>query len=128
MKHLLDVNVLVALAHGAHPGHARAEAWLVALPASAQLATCSITEIGFVRVSLQTKLCDSVTEAKALLAAMLTAGRFTRLADELGANTLPSYVKTAKETTDGHLLALAKHASAKLATFDDGIPGAELIR
>jgi len=43
MKHLLDVNVLVALAYGAHPGHARAEAWLVALPASAQLATCSIT-------------------------------------------------------------------------------------
>ena len=104
MKHLLDVNVLVALAHGAHRGHARAEAWLVALPANAQLAICSITEIGFVRVSLQTKLSASVVEAKALLAAMLTAGRFTRLADELGANTLPAYVKTAKETTAGHLL------------------------
>jgi toxin-antitoxin system PIN domain toxin len=128
MRHLLDVNVLVALAHGAHPGHARAEAWLVSLPASAQLSTCSITEIGFVRVSLQTKLCASVAEAQALLAAMLTAGRFTRLADSLGADTLPAYVKTAKETTDGHLFALAKHHAAKFATMDDGIPGAELIR
>lgn len=32
------------------------------------------------------------------------------------------------DVTDGHLLNLATHHGAKLATFDTGIPGAELIK
>lgn len=127
MTHLLDVNVVVALAHVSHPGHARAEQWLVSLSAAARIATCSITELGFVRVSVNAMLCGSVAEAKALLAAMITAGRFTRLVDDLGADSLPAFVIKAKDTTDGHLLVLAKRHGAKLATFDAGIPGAERI-
>ena len=128
MRHLLDVNVLVALAYGAHPDHDRAEAWRASLPANAQFASSSITEIGFVRVSLNAKFASSIGEAKALLAAILAQGQFTRLADDLEADTLPSYVKTAKDTTDGHLLTLAKYHRSQLTTFDTGIPGAELIR
>lgn len=127
MTYLLDVNLLLALAHVAHPGHARAEQWLVSQPATADMASCSITELGFVRVSVNAKLCGSIAEAKALLAAMLTAGRFTRLVDDIGADSLPVYVTKAKDTTDGHLLVLAQRRGAKLATFDAGIPGAEHI-
>jgi len=128
VKHLLDVNVLVALAYAAHPNHDHAEAWRASLPSGAQLATSSITEIGFVRVSLNARLSSGVAESRSLLAAILAHGRFTRLVDDLGADTLPAYVKTAGETTDGHLLALARHHGAQLATFDTGIPGAALIR
>lgn len=68
------------------------------------------------------------TEAsKRVLAALTGSPRFIRLTDDLGADSLPAYVKKAAEVTDGHLLALAKRHGAKLATLDTGIPGAELI-
>jgi hypothetical protein len=40
---------------------------------------------------------------------------------------LPPWVKTPKQTTDGHLLELARANSAVLATLDERIPGAYLI-
>ena len=49
------------------------------------------------------------------------------LADDLGADGLPAWVRTPAQTTDGHLLALAQAHAARLATFDAGIPGATLI-
>jgi toxin-antitoxin system PIN domain toxin len=127
VKLLLDVNGLIALLHVAHPDHAKARLWLAATPTVSTFHTCSITELGFVRVSLAAKLCTSVTEAKGMLAALLAQPRFTRLADDLGADSLPAYVKKPAEVTDGHLLALATRHGAKLATLDTGIPGAELI-
>ena len=127
MMFLLDVNVLVALGHAAHPSHEKAETWLASITADSQLATCSITEIGFIRVSLNARLADSVDEAKALLEAIRASGRIKRLSDDLGADSLPAYVKKAKDTTDGHLLALARHHAAKLVTFDTDIPSAHLI-
>jgi hypothetical protein len=42
-------------------------------------------------------------------------------------STLPSWVKSPAQTTDGHLLQLAKANGAVLATLDAGIPGAYLI-
>lgn len=128
MKVLVDVNGLIALVHVAHPDHGKARLWLAATQAGSTFHTCSITEIGFVRVSLAAKLCATVAEAKGMLAALLNSSRFSRLADDLGADTLPSYVKKPADVTDGHLLNLATHHGAKLATFDTGIPGAELIK
>lgn len=126
MTRLLDVNALIALALAVHPDHTKAETWAASHTAS--LATSSITEIGFVRVSVNAKLCADVAEAKQVLATMISAPRFVRLADDLGAASLPAYVKKAADVTDGHLLALAMHHGAKLSTFDTGIPGADLIR
>lgn len=79
------------------------------------------------RVSLAAKLCTTVAEAKGMLAALLAQSRFTRLSDDLGADSLPAYVTKPADVTDGHLLALAARHGAKLATLDTGIPGAELI-
>ncbi len=52
MTYLLDVNALLALAHTRHVNHADAKHWLGSLPLDADFATCSITELGFVRVSV----------------------------------------------------------------------------
>jgi hypothetical protein len=52
---------------------------------------------------------------------------FLFLGDELGAQRMPPWVKTGNQTTDGHLLELASAYSAKLATLDARIPGAEFI-
>jgi hypothetical protein len=47
--------------------------------------------------------------------------------DSLGAEALPDWVTKSSQTTDGHLSALAASQSARLATFDSGIPDAEII-
>ena len=129
MIYLLDVNALIALAHQAHAHHPEASAWLARLGAGDSWATSSITEIGFVRVSVQAGLQPSVSDAKAALKSLKASApsSVALLADDLGAADLPAYVTKPAAVTDGHLLALAKRHGAKLATFDAGIPGAELI-
>lgn len=127
MIHLLDVNVLLALGHVAHPDHAIAIRWFASQPPSDNFATCSISEIGFLRVSLNARFVADLAEAKNALAGLLSSPRFTRLNDPLGFDTLPRYVIKAADITDGHLLALATHHHAKLCTLDTGIPGAELV-
>jgi predicted nucleic acid-binding protein len=49
MKYLLDVNALVALGFTHPEFHSRVAAWIKAVRFPA-LVTCSITELGFVRV------------------------------------------------------------------------------
>jgi predicted nucleic acid-binding protein len=52
VKYLLDVNVLVALGFIHHEFHDRMAAWIKA-QRFPELATCSITELGFVRALSQ---------------------------------------------------------------------------
>jgi toxin-antitoxin system PIN domain toxin len=127
--YLLDVNALLALGHAAHVHHSRVGAWLVSLVDGDGLATCSITELGFVRIAPQARLSPSVAAAKELLVRLTSSDRptFTRLADDLRADALPDWVMSPAQTTDGHLSELARRRSARLATLDEGIPGAFLI-
>ncbi len=130
MSWLLDVNALVALAHQGHADHPRLIRWFASLIGSeAKLATCAITEVGFVRVSLQAGFEKDAPGAVETLSGLKQSSRvpFILIADELGADRLPSYVLSAKQITDGHLLELAKEFSLSLATLDKGIPGAFLI-
>ena len=55
MKYLLDVNGLVALGFLQHEFHERVASWVHTLTTRGvpELATCSITELGFVRVLAQ---------------------------------------------------------------------------
>lgn len=110
MNYLLDVNALIALAHASHVHHGRALAWFRSLPTSGTtLGTCALTELGFVRVSVQTGLQTDVASARQALAALKTSSRvkFELLADSLGAETLPAFARTPNRLTDGHLLVLA---------------------
>ena len=93
------------------------------------LHTCSICELGFVRVSVQAGLQSDVASSRTALAQLKASSKilFTLLSDDLGADCLPAYAKVPNKLTDGHLLELARHHGAKLATLDTGIPGAFLI-
>ena len=126
MKYLTDVNLLLALAYGNQHGHDKALLWYASHMTS-QGHTCSIVEIGFLRVSVQAKLQPSVADAQVVLAALKESAGFTLLQDDVGADEMPDYVKTTAEITDGHLVALAQRHGAQIATFDKGIPGALLV-
>jgi hypothetical protein len=129
MKYLLDVNVLVALGVIDHEFQDGVAVWLRAQEWP-PLATCSITELGFVRVLAHSPAYGyTVCEARALLLRPKKA-RTLPLAfipDDHDISHLPAWVKTPKQTTDGHLVQLAGANGAVLATLDEKIPGAYLI-
>jgi uncharacterized protein len=128
MKFLFDVNALVALGFLEHEFHWRVSHW--AAQSEPSIATCSITELGFVRVLAQAlNYGVSVSEARSLLQKLKTADalQFTFLPDDQDISQLPAWVKTPLQLTDGHLLQLAKANGMALATLDKKIPGAYLI-
>jgi toxin-antitoxin system PIN domain toxin len=132
MTYLLDVNALLALGYTAHEHHERAEAWLLdrRQQVGFSLATCALTELGFVRVAAgPAAYAVDLETAKAALIQLKTNPRvkFVFLNDDLGVERLPEWVRKPSQTTDGHLMALASAHGAKLATFDTAIPGAELM-
>src|SRR5579864_3269621 len=129
MTYLLDVNALVALGLVHHEFHGRVAAWLRAQHFPL-LATCSITELGFLRVLAQAPGYGfTVAQARTLLLQIkqAKAAKFTFIPDDHDVSHLPMWVKTAGQTTDGHLLKLASAKQALLATLDARIPGAYLI-
>jgi len=130
VKYLLDINTLIALGHTSHIHHIRMIQWYQSiLGEETSLHTCSICELGFVRVSVQAGLQSDVASSRTALAKLKASSKilFTLLSDDLGADCLPAYAKVPNKLTDGHLLELARHHGAKLATLDTGIPGALLI-
>src|SRR6202162_1969166 len=132
MKYLLDVNSLVALGFLQHEFHERVVSGVtpVATRGVLELATCSITELGFVRVLAQAPQYGfTIAHARTLLLRLKTGNslKFTFIPDDHDVSHIPAWVKTAKQTTDGHLVQLAKAKSAILATLDERIPGTFLI-
>jgi toxin-antitoxin system PIN domain toxin len=129
-RYLLDVNALIALGFREHDFHAPVATWVRKLNSGDELVTCAITELGFVRVLAQLPQAElSIDEAKNILQRLKSVGSvlFTFVADDHDASRLPGWVKTPKQTTDGHLAELAKAHGAKLATLDRSVPGAFLI-
>jgi hypothetical protein len=129
VKYLFDVNALIALGHLEHDHHERVAHWL-RTQRSSQLLTCSITELGFVRILVQAQAYGfTIANAQSLLEHLKQAPdySFTLIPDEQGASQLPGWVKTGGQTTDGHLLQLASAHGAVLATLDAKIPGAFVI-
>jgi len=131
VTYLLDANVLIALGVATHEFHERVELWVAALESPTdRVATCAITELAFVRILPQLPgLGATVSQAKQLLRRLKRQRvvRMELLEDAIGAEQLPPWVKAARQTTDGHLLQLAKRHAATLATLDDGIPEAFLV-
>lgn len=122
-EHLLDVNVLIAIAWPQHTHHGAARAWFAAQAAHGW-ATTPITESGFVRVSSNPKAVGDArtpVEAAALLTALRGFGRWTFWADnvQLAANMRGVY--GFRQVTDAHLLQLAHDHGGSVATFDVGL-------
>ena len=129
MKYLLDVNVLIAYGFRRHGFHDRVGAWIRSRKGDRFL-TCSITELGFVRVlgNVRTYVKD-VAHAKSLFQE-LKAWKGLPLEfinDGNDISALPKWAKSPKQTTDGHLVQLAVANAAVLVTLDEGIPGTFLI-
>src|SRR5438477_7433095 len=120
MKYLLDVSALVALGVDEHEFHERVVIWVRALAANEppEFATCSITELGFVRVLARVsqygfsilRACEILTQMKSA-----TGAKFTFIVDNHDLSYLPDWVSSPKQLTDGHLLQLAKANEVVLA-------------
>ena len=129
MIYLLDVNTLVALGFMNHEFHVRVARWVRA-NSPLQLASCPITELGFLRVLAQAPAYGfTVSQARSLLLRLkeTPTSPLAFIPDGHGASHLPGWVKTPKQITDGHLTSLAKANGAFLATLDENIPGSYLI-
>lgn len=127
MKHLLDVNALVAALWSAHEHHARMHRWLAALPKDHTVLTCGLTEIGFIRV-INAAYGVPIATAKAALAEFRKRARIGYLeATPSPLAALPAWAHSHKQVMDAYLVAIAEHHDAQLATLDRGIPGAKLI-
>ena len=129
MIYLLDVNALVALGFMNREFHTRVPSWVLSSN-SPQLASCSISELGFLRVLAQAPAYGfTVAQARTLLLRLKEArtSRLTFIADEHDVSHLPGWVRAPKQITDGHLSKLATANGAVLATLDENIPGSYLI-
>ena len=124
MVHLLDVNVLLALAWPNHLHHQPAHAWFAANHKNGW-ATCPITQAGFVRLSCQplvTKLLVPVCEAIQNLE-MSTRSPHHQFwqQDTPIASLMPemlSRIMGQRQVTDAVLVDLAIRRQGALATFD----------
>ena len=116
MKHLLDVNVLLAAIWSNHSRHAEAFSWL----AGKSVVLCPLAELGFLRVSTNQKAINAPMEtARELLEKFSQERQAERVWDDLLA--LDSRPQTSEQVTDLYLADLAAKHGLKLATFDEQI-------
>jgi uncharacterized protein len=124
---LLDLNILTALLWPAHEHHELAHRWFGAR-GDGLWATCSLTQLGFVRIVSNPAFSRdalSPVEALALLAENLIHPRHEFWTENL---QVPPAVKGMevglqgyRQLTDAYLLALAHRRKGVLATFDRGL-------
>jgi toxin-antitoxin system PIN domain toxin len=124
---LLDLNILTALLWPVHEHHDAAHRWFAGR-AGTGWATCSLTQLGFVRlVSNPAFSRDALSpvEALGLLAENLTHSRHEFWTESL---QVPAAVKDMeaalqgyRQLTDAYLLALAHRRKGVLASFDRGL-------
>lgn len=125
--HLLDINLLIALAWPSHVHHRDAHAWF-ARKADSGWATCPLTEIGFVRISSSpTIIPEAVTprEALAVLGKMKDHEHHVFWPDSISvdhARYVPSGLLVGHgQVTDAYLLGLARRNHGRLATLDRSV-------
>jgi hypothetical protein len=124
---LLDINILTALLWPAHEHHEVAHGWFGGR-ADAPWATCSLTELGFVRIASNPAFSRDAlapAEALALLGENLAHPGHEFWADSLQVPTavkeMEARLRGYKQLTDAYLLALARRRKGVLATFDRGL-------
>lgn len=125
--HLLDTNLLIALAWPHHIHHASAHTWFRRSGRDAW-ATCPLTELAFVRISSNPKIiADAVAprDAVAALVSIIALPGHRFWADDVAptsALTLTSLALVGhRQVTDAYLIALVQHHDGKLATLDRNI-------
>jgi len=116
MRYLLDVNALIAVIWRNHPDHSKADVWLE----GKDLATCPLSELGFLRISTNPKALNAdMAISRRLLKAFLQKHTSQFLPDDLLA--LKCSAQKSEQVTDCYLAELAASNGMKLATLDAGI-------
>ncbi len=124
---LLDVNVLIALAHEDHVAHGRVKRWFRSA-ADLHWSTCPLTEAGFVRVVSNPRYQDPAIdagEALAMLAALRALPGHQFWPIEFGfEDAVTPFAERFfghQQVADIYLLALAIRKRGKLVTLDRGL-------
>jgi predicted nucleic acid-binding protein len=120
MRYLLDVNALLAWEHGSSPHHVSFHAWAKVVGRE-NLWTCALSELGFLRVSMQVFGYSLHQASGALTVLKQSAGGFVEIAPS---PQLPAWSVNASRTSDGYLTQIARENKIRLATFDAGIKDA----
>lgn len=126
--HLLDVNVLLALADPMHLHHDAAHTWF-GRHAADGWATCPITENAFVRIASHPEYPNRPGDAQAVIELLRRicardGHRFWPDAISVRDALTRDHAVTHGQLTDAYLLALAVAQGGRLATFDRRIPAA----
>lgn len=122
-RHLVDVNVVIALIDPLHVHHDRAHRWF-ATRGDDEWHTCPIVQNGVVRVVSNPKYTNSQPAPVVLTSlASLTARDDHRFLPDavslLDASVHTERLLTGAQVTDTYLLHLAASSGALLATFDE---------
>jgi predicted nucleic acid-binding protein len=113
MSWLLDVNLILASRWTTHPDHLAVKGWIGSVD---KFYTTAITELGFVRVSLTGTYGANWEETQETLRKLHKRPGHQFLADDVDGTASPE--TSSKDTTDAHLVTLAKRHGLKLATLD----------
>jgi uncharacterized protein len=123
---LLDINVLLALGWSHHVHHDLAHEWLAQSPRR-PLAHCTLTQLGFIRISLQPAFTPVIASAANLRARLQTffAAHPTfflrepeKGIDNLNLASRLDAVLTSAQVTDAYLAGLAHLHQVSVATLD----------
>jgi len=125
---LLDINTLLALAWPNHLHHRSAHEWF-ARESKRGWGTCSVTQLGFVRISSHPAFEHHVSAQEAFqklkeIAAVPGHIFWPEPADGYASESLSQVVPkilTHSMVTDGFLAGVAKFNGGKLATFDKAL-------
>ena len=116
MKYLLDINFLIAAILDSHTQHKIADKWI----AGKLLATCPLSETGFLRIVTHPKIYGvAMSAAREALGDFISVYEPLFVPDDL--NALKSSAQTSGQVTDCYLAELASTHHMKLVTFDTQI-------
>lgn len=116
---LLDVNVLLGCGWKNHADHPALLDWLLQ---ANDWATCPLTESGFMRISMTTAYQATFDDARRSLMTLRALKGHRFVSDDVDAASLP-VLSSYRDTTDAHLVTLAKRHGLKLATLDAPLIG-----
>ncbi len=127
--HLLDSNILIALATPEHSLNARAAAWY---RKGHRFATCPITQGALYRFHLRAGVDATAESAKLLLESISILPLHEFWPDDVSFLDLPSArINGHKQVTDAYLVLLARSHGGTLVTMDQALAalheGATLI-
>ena len=117
--HLLDANVLIALATPEHSLNTRAAAWF---RKGHRFATCPITQGALYRFHLRAGVEATAESAKLLLVSISALPLHEFWPDDVSYLDLPSARITGhKQVTDAYLVLLARSHGGTLVTMDQAL-------